>query len=106
MIASCEGSEAKYIIRSLEGKLRIGLAERSVIIALAHAFVTAKNDKEGKKPNTATLAKEMEEASDILKSVFSEIPSYDAVVPALLDVGLKGLPEACKMTPGKLYVIV
>lgn len=30
----------------------------------------------------------------------SEIPSYDLVVPALLDKGVNGLQDACQLTPG------
>ncbi|OBZ79184.1 DNA ligase 1 [Grifola frondosa] len=100
LLAACQGSEAKYIVRSLEGKLRIGNAERTVLVALAHASVLAEQEAANKRLNKEKLAARLEQAASILKSVYSELPTYDLVIPALLEVGVDKLPERCKLTPG------
>lgn len=46
------------------------------------------------------MAARLEEAASTLKAVYSELPTYDLVVPALLEVGLDGLRARCKLTPG------
>ncbi|KAF9787157.1 DNA ligase I [Thelephora terrestris] len=100
LLAACQGMEAKYIIRSLEGKLRIGNAEKSVLVSLAHAVVLAEKEKAGKRWSQEKLTEKLEEGSSILKSVYSELPSYDLVIPALLKFGIGGLRERCQLTPG------
>lgn len=60
-------SEAKFIIRFLEGKLRLGLAEKTVLVALAHAMVGHEIEKKGNKiPTSEQLAK----GESILKTVY------------------------------------
>lgn len=60
-------SEAKFIVRFLEGKLRLGLAERTVLVGLAHAVVIHETEKKGDKlPSSEKLA----EGEAILKTVY------------------------------------
>ena len=90
-------SEAKYIVRFLEGKLRLGLAEKTVLVALAQAVVTHEAALKGEKaPSPEKLA----EGEAILKTVYSELPAYEIIIPAMLENGLSQLHEACKLQPG------
>ncbi|KAK1922099.1 putative DNA ligase [Papiliotrema laurentii] len=98
LLAACQGNEAKFIVRSLEGKLRIGLADKTLVVALAHAIVL-KNLGDKKLPHDKLAAK-LEEGAELVKAVYSELPNYDLVVPALLKGGVEGLRENCKLTPG------
>ena len=60
-------SEAKFIVRFLEGKLRLGLAEKTVLVGLAHAMVVHETEKKGnKRPSNEKLA----EGEAILKTVY------------------------------------
>ncbi|KAJ1028262.1 hypothetical protein NDA13_003706 [Ustilago tritici] len=100
LLASCQGEEPKFLIRSLEGKLRIGLAERSILVSLARAVVISRLGKNISKLSTEALTRQLEEGTELVKAVYSELPSYDLVIPALLKGGVEGLREECKLTPG------
>lgn len=90
-------SEAKFIVRFLEGKLRLGLAERTVLVALAQAVVSHEAAVAGEKPPSP---ERLAEGESVLKSVYSELPSYEVIIPALLEHGLFNLPKVCKLQPG------
>ena len=112
MLVACrqDGPEARYLIRSLQGKLRIGLAEQSVLQAIAHACImtppaqgslyppkvlTAFNDA------TSDKFKEALEGPALkLKTAYCECPCYDKMIPMLLKEGIDGVAKSCKLTPG------
>ena len=59
-------SEAKYLVRFLEGKLRLGLAERTVLVSLAQAIVAHEASQKNQVPSTSDI----EKAESILKTVY------------------------------------
>ncbi|GJC95381.1 DNA ligase-like protein [Colletotrichum higginsianum] len=61
-------SEAKYLVRFLEGKLRLGLAEKSVLVSLAQAVAFHEADAKGQVPKTT----DVEQAEAILKTDLSK----------------------------------
>ncbi|KAJ0387716.1 hypothetical protein COL922a_001822 [Colletotrichum nupharicola] len=89
-------SEAKYLVRFLEGKLRLGLAEKTVLVSLAQAVTYHEADAKGQSPKTT----DVEQAEAVLKQVYSELPSYDVIIPAMVEHGIMNLREHCKLKPG------
>jgi DNA ligase 1 len=115
VLVRAQGPEAKYIIRALQGKLRIGLAQSTVLISLAHAVTlsppstvaesTFPLDKMPPEATEFANAKtgspaQLEAAVQIIKKAYSEVPSYDAILDAALSVPLHHMHVACTLTPG------
>ena len=107
-MVSCDSIEAKFLLRSLSGKLRIGLAEQSALSALSNAISTSlsTNDKEvinyykEKKIDADEAKKMMEENAKLLKQTYYQCPNYEIIISAVLKHGLSKLAENCKLTPG------
>ncbi|XP_075985103.1 DNA ligase 1 [Anticarsia gemmatalis] len=107
LYVACRHSEARYLIRSLEGKLRIGLAEQSVLQALALATATTPPNPDGvdvldasKGLTPEKFKARVDEHASIIKTTYCECPSYDSMVPVLLQHGVQALPRYCRLTPG------
>ena len=108
LLVACRSSEARYVIRSLAGKLRIGMAEQSVLQALAQATVqTPLGQEYPPEIHTSHKSTDNDKFKEILgkeslklKTAYCECPSYDLLIPALLSGGVDKLKETCKLTPG------
>eukprot|EP00466_Bigelowiella_natans_P014142 jgi/Bigna1/56071/estExt_Genewise1Plus.C_820015 len=104
MLVACKEYETKYIIRCLQGNLRIGLAAQTVQAALAQAVVLtppgSKIMDASKKMSKEQLEESLKAADQIIKQAFIEVPNYDHVIKMLLKHGLENLSEHCQLTPG------
>ncbi|KAJ2851323.1 ATP-dependent DNA ligase Cdc17 [Coemansia brasiliensis] len=94
LLASCSDIEAKYLIRSLEGRLRIGLAESTVQTALAHASLIYETGSEDD-----LQGEDFQQASENLKQVLSEFPIYDRVIESIYEHGISDVANHCMLTP-------
>ncbi|XP_074366656.1 DNA ligase 1 [Apium graveolens] len=96
LLVAATDFEPLYMIRLLQTKLRIGLAEQTLLAALGHAAYYS--EKRFKAP--ANIDSPLEEAAKIVKQVYSVIPVYDKIIPAILTGGVWDLPKTCNFSPG------
>ncbi|KAE8037729.1 hypothetical protein FH972_010294 [Carpinus fangiana] len=96
LLVAATDCEPQYLIRLIQTKLRIGLAEQTLLAALGQAAVYTE-EHSTPPPN---IQSPLEEAAKIVKRVYSVLPAYDKIVPALLSGGVWNLPQSCSFTLG------
>ncbi|XP_021910323.1 DNA ligase 1-like [Carica papaya] len=96
LLVAATDCEPQYLIRLLQAKLRIGLAEQTLLAALGQAAVY--NEEHSRPP--PNVQSPLEEAAKIVKQVYSVLPVYDKIVPALLSGGVWNLAKTCNFTLG------
>jgi DNA ligase-1 len=112
MLVASRGEEAKFIVRMLQAKLRIGIQIPTLLQALAYAFVLTVPAKENvqavadvrkgaPKLPPAELEVRMCTMEASVKRAFSEMPNFDRIVASLLE-GCDGnaLLRACHISLG------
>jgi len=124
LLVRAQGPEAKYVIRGLQGKLRIGLAQSTVLVSLAHAFflsppkeLEALGEEAAEKIRSSSeddypedsrklsgskvpLDAKLECSASIVKKAYSEVPSYDSILDAALSAPLVNMHIECTLRPG------
>lgn len=99
MLTASQGLEAKFLIRSLESKLRIGLAEKTVLISLAKALVTHEKLQEGKKLKSIT-PELFVKAEEAIRDAFCQVPNYEVLITTAIKYGVLNLGKHCTLKPG------
>lgn len=82
----------------MQGKLRIGLGAETVLVALAQAVLLHRN---GSCNADKQLANRLENAAQAVKLAYSQCPSYDKLVPALLQYPVE-VPSLLKIRHSNL----
>ena len=113
LFVSCDSIEARYLMRSLAGKLRNGLGEQSILSSLAHACTITPPplgeseeqivDRFEKYRSTEQLEEKkkiLEKYVTIVKNGYYQCPNYDRVIMSIITYGLDELEKHCKLTPG------
>lgn len=96
MVSATSPIESKFLLRSLEGKLRINFGEKSVLIALAQAFIQYEYKLKKKKLDPETITR----AEETMKDAFSQIPNYAIIIETAMEYGVLNLGDHCTLKPG------
>ena len=100
LLVSCQGSEARYITRSLLGKLRIGLAEQTVLVSLGHATLLTPPGGTSELAVTKNVEAAKADAALAVKTCFCEHPNYEHIIKMIKEHGVMEAERFCGLSPG------
>ncbi|KAJ3447187.1 DNA ligase [Anaeramoeba flamelloides] len=101
LLVNSRECESKFIIRILQTKLRIGLAETTVLIALGHAFYLNEKYYQKKKNVTRKITSEiLDKYGTTVKKNYHKYPNYDKLFELAQKYGIDNLTEKTEFTPG------
>ena len=98
LIVRSRECEARFLVRSLNGKLRIGLGEKMLLNALAKASILFENPKLTR--SSDSFEEKSKEAIVLLKEAYCEQPDFSSIISVILKHGISSLPKHCKIKPG------
>lgn len=115
LVASQTKNEARYLARALQGKLRIHLADKTVVSSLANAITLSKLKQgtgvllsvDGKRKAKMTekeekIGEQLKDAANRLSAIYNQLPVWEKIIPVLLeerDVN-NSVAKKVKFTPG------
>lgn len=112
LIMDSQPTETKFIVRWLEGNLKIGAAEKTVVSALARAFTYTPGDMKNHPPKILNYRKKngdtefnnrFEQLEEAIKEAVCVFPNFNKIIEALLESGenhVEELPNKCYMRVG------
>jgi len=127
LLLAASGEEVRYLTRTLCQNLRVGAVRTSILTGLARAIAltpptipsdsaalyvpsallaelrqTSPAKKKTLDPNNEKLSSIYKQSESLIKQVYVKHPSYDQIIPALLENGFDSLPERVPLTVGAL----
>ncbi|KAM0674478.1 ATP-dependent DNA ligase Cdc17 [Gurleya vavrai] len=85
LVVKSKGLETKFLIRIFEGKLKIGLALKTVLISLAIVYSRENDEKM---------------CIENVKFAYNQCPIFDSLVPLILEHASANILEYVKIKPG------
>jgi len=93
LLRAARGPEPRFLVRTLLASMRIGASRRIVLAALSAAAAHAQ-------PGPAPDRSALDDAAAAIATAYALCPSFDVIVPALLEGGPAGLAARCRLLPG------